>query len=154
MLHTGVIDETRLRSTDRNHARSEHMPSETERAETEIVEPEVSRVALKTFFNISSTWGLTESEKMDLLGNPPPAIYQDWQAGEAPIVSQKTLKRISYVLGIYKNLRILFQDESRASAWLRKQNKAFDGVSAIDRISKDLASVRHYLDSFVDYPSP
>tara|TARA_Y100000052_G_scaffold26546_1_gene31685 strand:+ start:429 stop:1001 length:573 start_codon:yes stop_codon:yes gene_type:complete len=134
--------------------RSGHMPPETEQPETGIDNSEVSRIALKTFFNISDAWDLTEQEEKELLGNPSPSLYQQWRAGNGPIVSQATLVRISYVLGIYKNLRILYPDESRANAWIRKPNKAFAGASGLERMIQDLASVRHYLDSFVDYPSP
>lgn len=130
------------------------MPSETEWPVTKSSEAEVSRVALKGFFHISNVWGLTENETKCLLGDPSPALYQEWRAGKGPTVSLETLKRISYVFGIYKNLRILFQNESRESAWLRKPNRAFEGESALGRMSQDLASVRHYLDSFVDYPAP
>ena len=129
------------------------MPSETEWPVIKSSEAGVSRVALKGFFNISDAWGLTENEIVGLLGNPSPVLYQDWRAGKEPTVPQETLKRISYVFGIYKNLRILFQNESRESAWLRKPNRAFAGESALGRMSQDLASVRHYLDSFVDYPA-
>lgn len=130
------------------------MPPETERQETGIDNSEVSRIALKAFFNICDAWGLTDQEVKGLLGNPSTSLHQEWRAGNGPIVSQETLVRISYVLGIYKNLRILYSDESRANAWIRKPNKAFAGESGLERMIQDLASVRHYLDSFVDYPPP
>jgi len=130
------------------------MPSETERQETWIENSEVSRIALKAFFNISDAWGLTDQEEKELLGNPSPSLYKEWRAGQGPTVPEATLMRISYVLGIYKSLRILYSEESRANAWIRKPNRAFAGESGLERMIQDLASVRHYLDSFVDYPSP
>ena len=130
------------------------MPPETERQKTGIDNSEVSRIALKAFFNISDAWDLTEQEEKELLGNPSPSLYQQWRAGQGPTVPEGTLMRISYVLGIYKNLRILYSEESRANAWIRKPNRAFAGESGLQRMIQDLASVRHYLDSFVDYPSP
>ena len=66
-------------------------------------------------------------------------------------VSEEALIRISYVMGIYKNLRLLFPTESQANAWVRKPNRDFDGEPALNRMCEDLAAVRHYLDSSVDY---
>ena len=63
------------------------------------------------------------------------------------------LERISYVLGIYKALQVLFPDPTRADAWLRKPNAAlpFGGGSALDRMLSgnvaDLFVVRSYLDA-------
>ncbi len=63
------------------------------------------------------------------------------------------MERISYILGIYKALRILLPTEKMANAWLSKPNQAplFSGNSALDKLMKghviDLADVRRYLDA-------
>jgi hypothetical protein len=126
------------------------MPTEAYRQLPELEASNVSTVALRAFFNITKAWGLTESEEKALLGNPPETRYNAWRAGDGPAVSEEELTRISYVLGIYKNLRLLFPAESRANAWVRKPNLDFDGEPSLNRMCQDLASVRHYLDYFVD----
>lgn len=54
-------------------------------------------------------------------------------------------------MGIHKSLRYLFPDPSRGYAWLREPNRAFGGVSALDRLLAgsiaDMAAVRAYLDA-------
>ena len=64
-----------------------------------------------------------------------------------------TLERISYVLGIYKALRILLPTEAAANEWIHKPNSAylFGGNSALEKLMKghviDLADVRRYVDA-------
>lgn len=111
---------------------------------------EVSRVGLKTFFNITQLWGLRPQEERILLGEPANSTFYKWRNGEGPVVPKDTMERISYVLGIYKALRILFPTEERAAAWPKKPNRYFGGDSALDVMLKgsvtNLADVRRYLD--------
>jgi len=59
--------------------------------------------------------------------------------------------RISYLLGIFKSLEIIYYQPDLADSWVRKPNAAFGGQSALDRMLAgqivDLARVREYLDS-------
>jgi len=54
-------------------------------------------------------------------------------------------------MGIHKALRMLFKEPERGYAWLRKDNAAFGGQSALSRMLAgelvDLAAVRAYLDA-------
>jgi hypothetical protein len=109
-------------------------------------------VALKAFFGITAKWKLTSEQERVLLGIPKATFYRWKQQGDGAL-SQDTLERISYVLGIYKALRILLPTEKMANEWLHKPNQAplFSGNSALDKLMKgrviDLADVRRYLDS-------
>ncbi|SEF83959.1 MbcA/ParS/Xre antitoxin family protein [Marinobacterium lutimaris] len=109
-----------------------------------------SDVALKTFFRITDGWGLSSQQQKVLLGDPPRTTFYKWRNGEGPTVTRDTLERISYVLGIYKALRILFPTEEQANTWPKKPNRDFDGDSALDVMLKgsviNLADVRRYLD--------
>lgn len=109
-----------------------------------------SDVALKTFFRITDGWGLSSPQQKVLLGDPPRTTFYKWRNGEGPTLSRDTLERISYVLGIYKALRILFPTEEQANAWPKKASRDFDGDSALDVMLKgsmiNLADVRRYLD--------
>jgi hypothetical protein len=67
---------------------------------------------------------------------------------------QDTLDRISYILGIYKALHILFSDDNRADEWVRRPNNAsmFGGMTALQFMLRDgrmvdLFKVRQYLDA-------
>jgi hypothetical protein len=76
-----------------------------------------------------------------------------WKRDMGGNVSRDVLERISYVLGIYKALQILFPDAERADAWISSPNAAplFGGHSALDRMLagnvSDLYAVRQYLDA-------
>jgi hypothetical protein len=110
-----------------------------------------SEVALKAFFRITEGWGLGNQEQQVLLGSPPRSTFYKWKKGEGPAINGDTLERISYILGIYKALRILFPTEEQANAWPGKANWEFDGESAISVMLKgrviNLADVRRYLDA-------
>lgn len=114
---------------------------------------EVGATALTAFFNITERWKLAAEEERTLLGTPPRSTFFKWKSERTARLSADTLERISYVMGIYKALRILLPTEEAANAWVRKPNKAagFAGKSALDRMLAgrvvDLADVRRYLDA-------
>lgn len=114
---------------------------------------EVGVTALTAFFNITSRWGMAAEEERTLLGAPPRSTFFKWKSERTAKLSSDTLERISYVVGIYKALRILLPTEAAANAWVRKPNQAigFAGKSALDRMLvgrvMDLADVRRYLDA-------
>lgn len=109
--------------------------------------------ALRTFFRLAEEWQLSELEQCMLLGQPTSSELKAWQRGEIASADDKTLERISYLLGIYKAINLLLQDPPRARDWLRAPNDAplFASGSALDRMLSgkvaDLASVRAYLES-------
>ncbi len=111
----------------------------------------VSDTALKVFFNIAKAWGLSSQDEMILLGCPARSTFYKWRSGEGPAVPKDTLERISYVMGIYKALRLLFPTEDQANAWPNKPNRDFGGASALNVMLEgsviNLADVRRYLDA-------
>lgn len=114
---------------------------------------ELGQVALTAFFNITAGWALTAEEERTLLGAPPRSTFFKWKGERAARLSADTLERISYIMGIYKALRILLPTEEAANAWIKKPNTApgFAGKSALERMLAgrviDLADVRRYLDA-------
>lgn len=109
-------------------------------------------VALKAFFAITKKWQLSSEEERVLLGATKATFYR-WKHHLEGALTQDTLERISYVLGIYKALRILLPSEAAADSWIHKPNTAalFGGCTALDKLMKgrvvDLADVRRYLDA-------
>jgi hypothetical protein len=109
--------------------------------------------ALTAFFNITAAWGLSAEEERTLLGSPPRSTFFKWKSERAAKLSPDTIERISYVMGIYKALRILLPTQAAAHAWVKKPNTAsgFAGKSALERMLAgrvvDLADVRRYLDA-------
>lgn len=107
--------------------------------------------ALRTFFRIAEAWGLREAEQMKLLGLDNRSTFQSWKRGTVAVIPRDALERISYVMGIYKGLKILLP--RTADAWVRKPNDAplFGGRPAIERMASgnvaDLFVVRQYIDA-------
>jgi hypothetical protein len=114
---------------------------------------EIGATALTAFFNITAAWGLTTDDERILLGSPPRSTFFKWKSERAGRLSADTVERVSYVMGIYKALRILLPTAEAAHGWIKKPNSAppFGGRSALDRMRDgrviDLADVRRYLDA-------
>ena len=68
----------------------------------------LSGPALRTFFRIAEAWELSATEQMTLLGGPPRSTFYKWREGGPVRLPRDVIERISYVLGIYKALQILF----------------------------------------------
>lgn len=109
--------------------------------------------ALRAFFNITRLWGLNTEQERVLLGNPGRSTFFRWKRDLDGALSQDTLERISYLLGIWKALQILFPEPAQADAWIKRPNAApvFGGQSALQRMLAghvaDLYTVRQYLDA-------
>ena len=113
---------------------------------------QLSGPALRTFFNIARDWRLTIEQQRILLGGPSRSTLFVWRKDQDIELSRDVLERISYVLGIYKALHILFPDAAQADGWIHRANAAvpFNGQSALQRMLHgsvaDLYAVRAYLD--------
>ncbi|MGO6968502.1 MbcA/ParS/Xre antitoxin family protein [Rhizobium leguminosarum] len=116
----------------------------------------LSAPALRTFLAIADLWGLTEEQRLLMLGYPSRSTYHNWakQAREhgAFTLDVDTLTRISAVLGIHQALGVLFSDERAGVAWLRTPHQApvFGGHPPLDIVTNGtqdgLMTVRRFLD--------
>ncbi|WP_132998724.1 MbcA/ParS/Xre antitoxin family protein [Luteimonas arsenica] len=109
--------------------------------------------ALRAFFNIADRWGLGNEQERVLLGSPGRSTFYRWKRDLSGQLPHDVLERISYILGIYKALHLIFGNEQQADAWISRANDAplFGGRSALDRMLggqvADLFVVRQYLDA-------
>ena len=93
------------------------------------------------------------SEAYRLSSRPARSTFYRWKRRRSGSISKDALERISYVLGIYKALHILFANPAQADGWIKRPNAAslFAGASALDRMMggqvADLYVVRKYLDA-------
>src|SRR6202047_3666676 len=116
----------------------------------------LSAPALRPFLAIADLWGLTEEQRLLILGYPSRSTYHNWckQAREhgAFTLDVDVLTRISAVLGIHQGLGILFPAAQLGVEWLRTPHSAvvFGGRTPLDLItigSQDgLLTVRRFLD--------
>lgn len=118
----------------------------------------LSGPALRTFLNIAGSWGLSEEERLAILGQPGRSTLFNWAAKarrqERLSLPLDTLMRISAVLGIHKALGILFPDRTSALRWLRSPNSgpAFGGQAPMSIMvfgtQDGLLQVRRHLDAW------
>lgn len=117
------------------------------------VRRELATPALRAFFRISERWDLTNDQERQLLGSPGRSTFYRWKRDLSGQVPHDVLERISYILGIYKALHLIFGNGQQADGWIRRSNAAplFGGGSALDRMLggqvADLYVVRQYLDA-------
>jgi len=113
---------------------------------------------LRSFAAIAERWGLSEAQRLSVLGFPGRSTYHQWLAKsrqrENLLLPVDTLLRISAVLGIHKGLRILFGREEDERAWLTKPHDAalFGGQPPLALVTNGtqdgLMLVRRYLDAW------
>jgi hypothetical protein len=113
--------------------------------------PQKVAAAMRAFFRIAAAWGLSNEQAQVLLGRPARSTFYKWKRRPAAAVPHDTVRRLSYVLGIYKALQILLKSPAQADAWVSRPNAAFGGRSALECMLggdvTDLAAVRRYLDT-------
>lgn len=104
---------------------------------------------LETFFAIAAKWHLSTDEQIALLGSPGRSTFFKWKKDGGTLPADK-LERLSHLLGIWKSLRILFTQDERGEAWVRAENRYFDGASALEVMlasMEGIVRVRRYLDA-------
>lgn len=122
---------------------------------TGVDKTKIGLAGMTAFLAVAEKWDLTVQQRFTLLGTPRQTYY-DWkqkaEEGTPFNLSQDTLERISYILGIYKTLHILLPDEHAANRWIHKPNSGpvFNGMTALEKMLAghvvDLADVRRFLD--------
>jgi hypothetical protein len=114
--------------------------------------------ALRAFAAIAEAWKLSEAQRLSILGFPGRSTYHYWltkaRNQKELLLPVDTLLRLSAVLGIHKNLRILFARPEDEDAWLKKANDAavFGGQPPLTLVTSGtqdgLMLVRRYLDAW------
>ena len=98
-------------------------------------------------------WALPTEDQAALLGIAASnrAALTRYRKGEPIGTSRDQFERVGHLLGIHKNLRLLFpQNRELAYRWMSTRNKAFDNLTPV-QVVKDwgfagLLMVRAYLD--------
>jgi hypothetical protein len=113
----------------------------------------LSPSALRTFFRIMETWKIRDEHARALLGGMANGPYYAMKKNPGTrVLSNDTLLRISYLLGIFKALSIL-HGEALADEWigLTNENPIFGGTSPLTYMVKGgipaMQTVRRLLDA-------
>lgn len=109
--------------------------------------------ALRTYFNIAQKWGLRPEQSQILLAAPKSTYFRWKKDPDKAALGHDTLERISYILGIFKSLRIIYSDNGVADGWLQRpnDNPLFGGHPPLERMLNgqvaDLYVTRQLLDA-------
>ena len=98
-------------------------------------------------------WNLSTEDQAALLGIAASnrAALARYRRGEPIGTSRDQYERVGHLLGIHKNLRLLFpQNRELVYRWISTRNRAFDNLSPVEVIREwgfaGLLMVRAYLD--------
>jgi hypothetical protein len=110
---------------------------------------ELARMVMKLFDH----WALSTEDQAAMLGLAPSnrAALTRYRKGEPIGTSRDQFERVGHLLGIHKNLRLLFpQNRELAYKWMSTRNRAFDNLTPVQVVKEwgfaGLLTVRAYLD--------
>ncbi|TXF96854.1 antitoxin Xre/MbcA/ParS toxin-binding domain-containing protein [Massilia arenae] len=81
----------------------------------------LSQSALKGFFRLAGAWNLRDEDARELLGGLSSSAFYDWKKNPDRLLEVDRITRVSYLLGIYKSLHILYGDKL-ADEWVQLPN--------------------------------
>ena len=123
-----------------------------------VLEPQIAvsqdRGALaKMVMVLLDHWNLPTEDQAALLGIAASnrAALTRYRRGEPIGTSRDQYERVGHLLGIHKNLRLLFpQNRDLAYRWMSTRNQAFDNLTPVDIVKEwgfaGLLMVRAYLE--------
>ena len=98
---------------------------------------EMSGPAMRAFFNIAEAWRLMNEDQRALLGWPPESTFYKYKAGRVGTLAYDTLMRISLILGIYKDLHILYPEDDLADRWITATEQQFSFWGAAGAVADE-----------------
>jgi len=128
--------------------------SATLRHDESLISPSKDKGALaKMTMALLDHWQLSTEDQAALLGiaNSNRAALARYRKGETIGSSRDQYERVGHLLGIHKNLRLMFpHNRELAYRWMSTRNKAFDNLTPVAVIREwgfaGLLMVRAYLD--------
>ena len=112
----------------------------------------LSRSAITAFLNIMEKWGVRDEDARALLGGMSNGPFYEMKKNPNRTLDADTLTRLSYLVGIFKALNILYS-EALADAWIQRSNanRIFGGQTPLAYMIKGglpaLQVVRRLLDA-------
>jgi hypothetical protein len=112
----------------------------------------LSPAAGRAFFNIMAKWKVRDEDARALLGGMSNGPFYQLKKNPARILDADALTRVSYLIGIFKALNILYS-QALANAWisLPNTNRLFAGQAPLAYMTKGglpaMQAVRRLLDA-------
>lgn len=122
-------------------------------AEREVNASEDRGALARMAMTLLDHWNLSTEDQAALLGIAASnrAALSNYRSGKPIGTSRDQYDRVGHLLGIHKNLRLLFpHNRDLAYRWMSTRNKAFDNLSPVEVVKEwgfaGLLMVRGYLD--------
>ena len=111
----------------------------------------LSASALKAFFNLVDRWGIRDEDSRALLGGISNGPYYRWKKQPDRLLDADVLTRISYLIGVFKALNILY-GEKLADEWVRlpNSNRIFGGRTPLDYMMRGGVPAMQIVRSLLD----
>lgn len=112
----------------------------------------LSPAAIRTFFNIMTHWEVRDESARALLGGISNGPFYEMKRKPDRVLDTDRLTRISYLIGIFKALNVLYSDEL-ADKWVQlpNSNRIFGGQTPLAYMVKGgqpaMQTVRRLLDA-------
>jgi hypothetical protein len=112
----------------------------------------LSPAAVRTFFNIMTRWNIRDGDARMLLGGMSNGPFYEMKKNPNRVLDTDRLTRLSYLIGIFKALSILYSDEL-ADNWVQlpNSNPIFGGQTPLAYMMKGgqpaMQTVRRLLDA-------
>jgi hypothetical protein len=81
----------------------------------------LSRSALRGFFKLVEKWQVRDEDARELLGGLSSSAYYEWKKNPDRVLEVDRITRISYLVGIFKALHIIYGDKL-ADEWVSLPN--------------------------------
>jgi hypothetical protein len=112
----------------------------------------LSPAAIRTFFNIMTRWNIRDEDARMLLGGMSNGPFYELKKKPDRVLDTDRLTRISYLIGIFKALNILYSDKL-ADRWVQlpNSNPVFGGQTPLAYMERGglpaMQTVRRLLDA-------
>jgi antitoxin Xre/MbcA/ParS-like protein len=117
------------------------------KAERERLSPS----AIKAFLSIMEKWAVRDEDARELLGGVSNGQYYEMKKKPERTLGTDMLTRISYLVGIFKALNILYSEEL-ADAWVQRHNtnRIFGGDTPLGYMTKGGLAAMHTVRRLLD----
>jgi hypothetical protein len=139
-------------ATPRQYPATRYMPSPLIDLASKPERERLSRSALKAFFSTMDRWSVRDEDARNLLGGVSNGPFYEMKKNPDKVLEADRLTRISYLIGIFKALNILYS-EKLADAWMQlpNTNRIFNGQTPLAYVAKGglpaMETVRRLLDA-------
>jgi hypothetical protein len=109
-----------------------YAPSPLVDLSSKVERERLSRSALRAFFNIMEKWQVRDEDARALLGGVSNGPFYEMKKDPDKVLDADKLTRVSYLVGIFKALNILYS-EKLADSWVQlpNSNRIFGGQAPL-----------------------